>query len=627
MPRESGQQSSESTSIDGKLTRRRWVQALGAGGALGLAGCQGKTEQPTQTTTKADDNGDDDTNDQTTQSKKPIDGLLTTASNPNMPFDRNSWGMNGYNPKTRGGGIGAWSIERFMSFNPQTGEFVPRIAEGYSVSGDTMTVTFSDEYGWGSGDPVTAKDFVTKIKVNKGMGYSVGDLFDSAEATSDTEAKVTLSNPGLNQKILGFEFLIGAASTPHAVYDQYVKDFADASSEEEMKAVRSDLQSLRINPWQHGIPALHKQSSGAFRMKEYNNSRVILEANPNHPASDTINFDAEFRIVRDTNAIMSLLQSDETDIQSWGLSQTFLDSLPDNHDAWITPKFGGNAIMFRMDADIFGNPGVRKALAYAVDNSKLSRATDFVTTPVTQYTGMPDAVAKSYIPDDKLSQFTSYDQDFDKAAESLRSAGFSKEGGTWYKPDGDKWNLNIPVDSNSQDRIKQITVVVSELKKMGVNANIEVADASTYWKRYRQSDWDVATWAFGERWNPLPYYDFKFLYSGENSGSSWNHLTEIDVQAPYPVGDPNGDMRTVDLRQKIRDLQKASGDRATELITELGWIFNQNMFLMPITHETRQHVLTDDHWNYPSKDEFNGSRYGVQYRAMFREGKFTAKTE
>ncbi|MFC6734086.1 ABC transporter substrate-binding protein [Haladaptatus sp. DYSN1] len=602
---------------DDAISRRRLLRLTAATGLAGaVAGCTSTDDSGNTTGTGTGDGGD-----------SVMDNKLTMASNPNMPFEKNSWGMNGYNPQRKGGEISAIAIDRYMQFNPQTGEFLPRIAEEFSVADGILTVTMSDSYGWASGDPITAHDFATHYKILKGMEYGVGELFDSIEATDDRTVEISLTAPDTSRNILGMEFLISAASTPESLYGDYAKRFDEASSEDETKAIQKELQELTINPWDSSMEDLHAKTSGPFKMSEFNNQFVLMEPNEHYPNADNLNYSLEYQIVRDANALMSLLKADKLDAEVWAMSNEFLEGLPDHHDAWITPKFGGNAIMFMMNDDVYGNRDVRMALNYILDQQQMAKASNFVATPVTHFTGMPDSVTESYIPADTLDKFSTYEPDTEKATQHLENAGFSVEDDSVYMPNGDEWNLVLPVDSNSQDRIKESTIAVQQLNDFGINAEMKVSDASTYWKRYREGDWTIASWAFGERWNPLPYYDYKFLYSGETSGPAWNRLSEVEVQAPYPIGDPNGDLQTVDYREKISALQKASGDKEAELITELGWVFNQNMFVIPVSHETRQQVVTSDAWNYPNKDEYNGTRYGVMTREMIREGKLQAKSK
>lgn len=614
---------------DGSIvTRRQWLKVTGAGLTTGaLAGCSASDDPSTTTsdeTTTTDSGGGDDETTTSETGGEPMDSMFTLPSNPDVA--RKDLGFNNFNSENKSIQIQSTMAEVLMGIDSETGEIVPHIVEDVQFGDETMTATVNTDYGWSNGEPITAKDIETQITIQLGHDYSVGDFVESVTAVDDETAEFELTGE-VNPDILTQEVFLSNLETSHQVFGDYAKRFKEASSEEEKKAVQKDIQNLVIT-FDENVDKLI--TSGPVKLGDVNNKRVKMVPNENHPHSDKINYDGvEFLWVKDSSAAQSLLKSDRLDSMEGQLSKSYLDSLPDHHESVDLPEFGGNAIEFYLQDELYGDVRVRKAFNYLIDQKLMSKASDFISQPVKYMGGTPDYLLEQYVPEETLEKFPTYERDPEKAASLLKDAGFTEEGGKWYKPDGEQWKPKIGVASGSTDRIKEISVAVSLLKKAGVEAQMSIQESSSYWKGIRQRDYRVATYAWGSRSQRHPYFDYNYMWIGRNyndQNEAWSGLPD-EVEVPGTVGDPDSEKETWNIREMTTELGKTQDEeRQRELITQLAWTYNQHVIDIPVSASTVNIVMTRDHWNYPSKSEMTDQRLGGA-QPLLRQGRLQAKTE
>jgi hypothetical protein len=78
---------------------------------------------------------------------------------------------------------------------------------------------------------------------------------------------------------------------------------------------------------------------------------------------------------------------------------------------------------------------------------------------------------------------------------------------------------------------------------------------------------------------------------------------------PYPIGDPSGDLKAVDVTTKIDELATAMESEAEQsLIRELSWIYNQHLPRLPLMNGVRRVFMNRDGWSFPKRD----SKYMMQ---------------
>jgi hypothetical protein len=71
---------------------------------------------------------------------------------------------------------------------------------------------------------------------------------------------------------------------------------------------------------------------------------------------------------------------------------------------------------------------------------------------------------------------------------------------------------------------------------------------------------------------------------------------------PYPIGDSEGDLKEVDVSEKVSELAVSDGEKRAELVRELAWIYNQTIPRIPLALIDRMRFVNTKEWEYPAKD-------------------------
>jgi peptide/nickel transport system substrate-binding protein len=101
----------------------------------------------------------------------------------------------------------------------------------------------------------------------------------------------------------------------------------------------------------------------------------------------------------------------------------------------------------------------------------------------------------------------------------------------------------------------------------------------------------------------------------------WNTPAELEV--PMPVGDPDGDLETINVHERTAELPSLAGDELEETVTTLSWAFNQTLPVIPLVTENGGFVYWTDRWEYPDREEaIWGLTRGRE--AMFATGAISA---
>lgn len=578
--------------------RRRHV--LTAIGLSALAGCMGE-----ESNTGNSGNGGNDDNGGNGESSggEPVTDTFSWFVSPDVNL--NQIGYNPYNPTTQAPFyVEALRKESPTYFNNEDGSFMPNLIADWEVSesDETMTFTVEEGYYWNNGDEVTAEDFWVDAQIELGMYGGATDEYE--DVTVDDEYTYTFQLTEYARP----EILIGSFRNAHmhrnGPFAEFAEKFADASSDEEYESVQGELEEFTLNPVEgDDVPA-----SGVFQIGQITDNAIMMEPNEHHPQADQLNFD-QVRLTKasEWGSIQGMLQSGDLDYVSGGrFSTTFTENVPDKYYTYYDTPFGGTSIDFQLEDDIYGIREVRQAINHIVNKEQTTAAIDFNQEPDQYSTGLPDSIAEAWIDSEALDSFTDYTgQNFDEARALLESAGFEEGSDTWLTPDGEEWTVEVRAPAGDSDRVQQMEVVTNQLEDFGITAELSTIDTSTYWQRYRDQDWGVACWVYGNRGRSHPYFDFEFQYIGEDPGvlpgerAPWAG-TPYEFEVPMPVGDPDGSLETVNYREKISRIRKTSDEEtARELIAECAWIYNQMSFKVPLAIASNPVFFNTEDWALP----------------------------
>ncbi|SKC79019.1 ABC transporter substrate-binding protein [Maledivibacter halophilus] len=379
-----------------------------------LSGCGGSTNSAPNVNDKSDGN-----NDSVTEVKDSIIiGIDQEPSSLDAQFSNELSGRYIF-----------FNIYDNLVTRDESGKYHPSLAEKWDVSEDEKEYTFYLRKGikFHNGEELKASD--VKFSLDRGMTSSYVSFlygaFDKVDVIDDYKVKVTLkySSPTFLQVLS----LPQAGILSEAAYNEYGDDYTR-------------------NP----------VGTGAYKFEEWvPGDKISLIANDDYFNGAPSIKECTFRIITDRGTGMVALEKGEVDVY-YGISSVDKQNAIDNPDITYDEcqAISYEHVVINCEDEIFSNPLVRQAVAYALDKESIL---------IAGRDGL-GYIADIQAPDymfgytDKVK---SYPYDPEKAKELLAQAGY---------PDGFDCNISV----NSGYREKEAQVIQAGLAEVGINVTIDV---------------------------------------------------------------------------------------------------------------------------------------------------------
>ncbi|WP_436926658.1 ABC transporter substrate-binding protein [Halosimplex amylolyticum] len=504
---------------------------------------------------------------------------------------------------------------------------------------DDGTVIFNirDSYTWHDGSDLTAEDAVTQLKLGQLMqtvnkGYGAQPLYENVQQTGDYELQFELKDAEISREIFEFGHLKRRgwfwAHRDH--WGEFAERFTDASSDSERDDVRADLQeTVKRPPWDNSqVPG-----NSIWEMTEGDSNTALMEAYDDYwsPFSehswadgditgDMIDYDLRWRRYPNQQQRTQAMKEEIIDVSYPPNSESARQEIrelgwrPANDltEDQIVPtmRAGGNGLFFNCQSDsLTGDRRVRQAIMHVVPRQQMmSWHTDYGNywihdrhiTGLGQDKEVPWFGGPENWPNDTLQSFEQYaasesDVDTDRATQLLQDAGFSKSGGRWKDPDGNNVTLRLYTATSDEEpmALRYSQIAKEYLDSFGLNTEVTAQESTIRAGETMDSgDWDIMFDAWGGAKSAPPTLDWNTTFpmtktlAGEDVPNAGAWALEPEVEVPYPVGDPDGDLQTVNINDKRRQLRrKMSGEERQERVNELAWIFNQTVPWFTVNEE------------------------------------------
>lgn len=565
-----------------RVNRREFVTAVGTSGLLALAGCSG-------------------TDNAGTGSNDIADGVVdrTFHMRGGVDFSQINWNMN--NPK----GDTTPQRLRWMVWDPlarlkqQQQEYEPLIAEDFSLDGSTATIALRDDYTWHDGDPLTAADVVTQLRIDKYLEGPLWDFADSVSAPDDHTVEIQMNE--VNPEVVWPSFLDDAIFAKESEYGSFLEELESTDGGDE--AVQA------IQEHQVDIPV----GNGPFQVTNVGQDVVDLERFPDYPRADNINWsNVKATFFPEEQTLYQAAIGDELDgIDFVQMPDNIIDQLSDHWEPVRVPGFEGPMIAFGPDSDVVGEDAenaraIRKAIAYMYDFEQFTSLVNSEDVPEIQC-GMSISASEKFLggaAEDFIHYGTTAKTD--EAARILEDAGITNEDGTWIRPNGDPLELPVKFPAGWTGDRPAWQNVADQFNQFGINSESQPVENSTFFgPTVEQHDFEVAiagTW--GVAGEPYPYFGFR-TNLGTLTEPAYQYNPEVvEYEVPFPVGDPDGDTETINVDEKIQALGSAADpEEAETIIRELAWTINQALPFLQPTEGFNQHFITRDQWSYPDSDD------------------------
>jgi peptide/nickel transport system substrate-binding protein len=401
--------------------------------------------------------------------------------------------------------------EPLVYVNPlKSGATTPWLASAYAWSNHNKTLTFTIRSGvkWSDGQPFSAADVLFTFKLIKAHpALDLQAVWSVLKSVSQSGDKVV--------------FTFKTAAVP---YFYFIAD--------KQPIVAQHVWSKIANP------VTYKDSSpvgtGAFTMSSCSPQVIKYQKNPSYwqkglPTIDTVYYPA---YTSNDPANLDLA----TGKAQWGsqfipnIKSFYLSKSADNH-YWFPPTVNVS-IFINLKDPILSNVAVRRAMAYAIDRSRVSQIGEYGYEPASNQTGIVTPTFSSWL-DPGLAKQVTYNPA--KAIAILKAAGFKMSGGVFHTPQGKPLSFTMINIGGYSDWVASAQIVAQELKAVGIKITPENLSSTTY-------DNDTYTGKYQLSYNgnespgPAPYYELReLLYShnsaaiGQLAASNWERYSSPAV--------------------------------------------------------------------------------------------------
>ena len=318
------------------------------------------------------------------------------------------------------------------------GSLKPAVAESSSVSDDALTYTFQLRKGvkFHNGKEVTAED--VKYSLDTAAGLSGGKLLvsdlqnmKSVEISGTSTVKIHLKQPD-------YDFLpyLTAAIIPKGYTKQDTHPIGTGPySFVSYTPQQSIVLKKNTDYWQKGLPHLDKVT---------------------------------FKLESDSNALLTDLQGGSVD--GAAIANNVASQLTDNFSVTATNSNAVQMLALNNKEKPFDKVEVRQAVCYAVDPDAIIETASLGKGV---RCGTPVIPGLKKYSDNSLVK--AYPHNVQKAKELLTKAGY---------PNG--FSMTITVPSNYTVHVDTAQVIVNQLKKAGIKAQIKQVDFATWLSKVYQ---------------------------------------------------------------------------------------------------------------------------------------------
>ncbi len=415
-----------------------------------------------------------------------------------------------------------------LRLDENTLEYIPNMAESYSISEDGLTFTFNlrQTIEWSDGTPLTAQDYEWTYDqvINPGNEFpylSQLDFITSYEALDDYTLQITIDEvyaPALGQ--------MSGLITPLPKHIWAELDWADPETNPEIN---------------HPTVV-----SGPYMLSEWERDQyTIFVANENYWYHGPPNITQRIvEIVPDQDIAYQKLKTGESDTGS--ITPENLDEARslDNitvYEWWPAAAVWNYIGLNMREGFPTSDINVRHGLSYAIDKQLL---TDEVML------GQAKRLC-SVFPETSWvynAEVPCYDYDVDKAIESFEMAGYSYDGEMMVDENGEQLTLKLLYGPNTSQTRELIAITVQDyLSQIGIAVDVQGLEWASFLEATdaEEPDWDM----FLGGWRATIEPHIMYTIWAEDSIPRLNSVAYInkDVEALFEEG---GQTYDIDMRRE-----------------------------------------------------------------------------
>ncbi|HEV2374729.1 MAG TPA: ABC transporter substrate-binding protein [Streptosporangiaceae bacterium] len=379
----------------------------------------------------------------------------------------------------------------------------PMLATGYAWSNGNKTLTFNIRQGvkWQNGTPLTAQDVAFTFNMMKQQPGT--DLTSLWPAAGGPLTSVVAKG---NQVVMNL-------SRPGPYYFYYIADQVPIVPMSIFSKIKNAATVKDANP----------VGTGPYTVGACSGQNIQYKANPHYwqpgkPKVELVNFPA-YLSNTPANQCLSSGQC------QWGaqyipdIQKAYLSKSPTNH-YWF-PTISNVSIVINLTKPLLNNPAVRQAMAYAINRPEVSRLGEEGYEPPANQTDVLKTGNASFASWYDSAQAAKFGNDYAynpaKAEQILNAAGFKPgPGGVRQNSKGQKLSFTLVNNNGYSDWENAVSVIASELGKVGIQVTAQNLAYSTYTSDLQQGTFELGYYA--QTGGPTPVYEMRqWLLSGNSA--------------------------------------------------------------------------------------------------------------
>ncbi|HEY3426617.1 MAG TPA: peptide ABC transporter substrate-binding protein [Negativicutes bacterium] len=407
------------------------------------------------------------------------------------------------------------------------GEWLPDLAlevptvqnGGLSQDGLTVTYRLRKDVKWHDGLAVTADDvrFTWQLIMNHKVNVITRDGYDKIAAIDTPDPYTVVVR--FKEYYAPFLTLFPTILPKHALESE------------------SDINKSPFNRAPIG--------SGPFKFKEWRIAEaIVLQANPSYfrgkPTLDSI----VYKIIPDTNILLTQLRSGEVDIVS-NIAYAQLDQVKGiaGIRSIITPNMIWEHLDFNLDNALFQDKRVRQAIALGIDRqAMIDTVLKSIASPA-----VGDQSPLSWAYNTGLQPAG---RDIAVARELLVQAGWQQGTNGIFSKDGRQLTFSLAVPSGNKMRELIAQNIVQQLKEVGIGVEIRLLEGPVFFGdvlKNRRFETALYAWVAGLDPDDMSFWNSKKIPSRNNGYDGQNYPgwrnPEVDTLTEQGI-------RTVDIETR-----------------------------------------------------------------------------
>ena len=553
--------------------------------------------------------------------------------------------VNHWHSGTDAGPMIMYGVEGLVQYVRTTDTYYYLLAESVVNNSDgTTTINLRQNAKWHDGTPFTADDVLAFYAID--YQNDICKYWSKIEKIDDKTVLITWKTyrePSDEAKLM----LLAVDTKLGSVQYKEFKNFADRAlavinslEDVTQEDLEKDYTSNIVQPygkkWNSSASAQMGEvlnemrayepdwyvATGPYKLERYSETEMILVKNQDYYLDNSKSFDRIFvyQTPNNVNQIYSMLANGTIDYyDGCPLEETINDILSQNismvHYKMIDQNSCG--LYFNLEKEIWQDIKVREAFQYIFDREQVTEYSQpYATVSWYPLLTMTQSQAQKNMSPDAFNKLPKYSYNLEKAKELLESAGWRKNGNSWYDSHGKKVELTLGVE-NITLFVNMSQVVQNQLNSFGIQTTIKLGENwGTWFATGRQEDsiYDfVVGVADANSYTTHPYGFMRHFFDVLNAHML--HLPTSKVTSRWDVTLERADgMGTVELIDEIDKLYLVEGNELMETTDNIVYGFSKHLFgVQFFENVTGSFFNTDTVWGLPGVEELAAENRNISY--------------